>query len=224
MIKKFFLLSLFTIFVQGNFSPIFSGRPFVTDDAGAVEKGLFELETGSDFGKDALSFGICLTHGITNHMDIGLGFGYNSLPDNSRSFQSAELVMKFCMIPEFLSLTASGTFGEQTYSVNSILSKNIGPAAFDINLGMSTTTGSSKADLTYGLCCHYSNNRFCTGVELGGSDSRLEIWQVGCNCSLCKWLSIDAGLAGDFNKDITLTGTNGFTFFISHKNMNITED
>jgi hypothetical protein len=118
------------------FSPVWAARPYMTDDAGTVEVGKFELETGANFWKDMLNAGIGLKHGVTDRMDIGFSLGYNGMPEDERGVAPAQLVLKFALIPDLLAATAMGDFGDNGYGINLIASKSFGPIAVDLTMGM----------------------------------------------------------------------------------------
>jgi hypothetical protein len=212
MVRNFVYVGLFSFMVQVGFSPVMAARPFATDDAGTVTQGTFELETGCDFWKDAAAAGIGLKHGVTDRMDVGIGFGYKPLPDAERGFEGAEIGLKFGLIPDLFALSASGSFGDKAYGINGILSKGFGPVGCDLNLGMTATADTNDADLTYGLCCHFDGEKFCAGAEIGGTHEGLDLWQAGCNFCLCDWCTVDAGINGNFEKEMTLSATAGLTF------------
>jgi hypothetical protein len=202
----------FCMILNATISKVMAARPFVTDDAGTVSQSTFELETGCDFWKDATTLGACLKHGITERMDIGIGFGYAPLPDDERGFDGAELGLKFGLIPDLFSLSASGCFGNNTYGINAIVSKAFGFLSFDANLGIEATAATNDGDLTYGLCCHYDFERCVVGAEICGTHEELSLWQLGSSFGLFDWVTIDAGINGDFEKDVTLSATAGLTF------------
>lgn len=193
-------------------SSAMAARPFATDDAGTVAKSTFELETGCDFWKEATALGPSLKHGITDRMDIGIGFGYAPLPRDERGFDDIELALKFGLIPELLTLSSSGRFGNNTYGINAIVSKAFGPLAFDANCGIEATAATDDCDLTYGLCCHCGFHRWLIGVEMCGTHEQLSLWQCGCSFGLFDWVTLDSGINVDFKKDMTLSATAGLTF------------
>jgi hypothetical protein len=198
MKQSFFSVGAFCVIAQIAVAPVNAARPFATDDAGTVTQGLFEVETGCDFWKESVTAGIGLKHGVTDRMDIGIGYGYKTLPDSERGFEGAEIGLKFGLIPDLLALSANGSLGDKCYGVNGILSKGLGSLSLDFNLGMTATADTNDADLTYGLCCHYDGERFGVGTEIGGTHESLSFWQVGFNCMMCNWLTFDAGINGDF--------------------------
>jgi hypothetical protein len=193
-------------------SSAIAARPFVTDDVGTVTQSTFELETGCDFWKNAATLGPSLKHGITNRMDIGIRFGYMPLPQAERGFDNVELALKFGLIPELLTLSSSGSFGNNTYGLNAIVSKAFGPLAIDANCGIEATAATDDCDLTYGLCCHCGFHRWLIGVEMCGTHEQLSLWQCGCSFGLFDWVTLDSGINGDFKKDMTLSATAGLTF------------
>jgi len=74
-----FIVLIFSIFL---FSPVaFAGRPLISDDAGTVEKGTFQVEAGFNFVRqdnhDKEYFpSLTLTYGLYERMDMGVGSAY----------------------------------------------------------------------------------------------------------------------------------------------------
>jgi hypothetical protein len=198
--------------IAGSISDIQSARPFFTDDAGTVEKVTFEVETGADVWKDATGAGIVVKHGITERMDMGIGFGHTFLPENERGSSGAELALKFGLIPDLLSLSACGCFGGRHYQAALIFSREFGPVAIDANAGMEAMMDEDDAGLIYAVCCHGNIGRVTLGAEAAGTHRGMDLWQAGGSVEIVDWLAIDAALNGDFDADITLSVTAGLTF------------
>jgi hypothetical protein len=91
--------------------PAMAARPYVTDDAGTVGLGLFELETASNCWKDRVEFGLCFKHGITDRMEIGVAMGHCASPKDERAIQDAELGFKFALIPDLFAASFTGVSG-----------------------------------------------------------------------------------------------------------------
>jgi hypothetical protein len=193
-------------------TPAFAARPFVTDDSGTVEAGTFELETAWDYWKARAAASLSFKHGVTERMDIGVGIGYVSAPQEERAFDTADLGLKFALIPDLFSASFSAGFASQTYSLNAILSKSFGPLTCDANLGYEAITDTDDAELTFGLAGVYNHGRLGVGVEIGGTHEGLSWWQVGARFQIREWLQIDAGLGGDSATDPDLTATTGLWF------------
>ncbi len=184
-------------------------RPFTVDDAGTVEKNGFELEVASNYWKDAFDGGIGLKHGITDRMDIGIGFGYTSLPEIDEQHTPLQMGFKYAIIPDLLSASLSASFGEPSYAVNLIASKSIGIVSFNGNVGMETQGETKGRAVTYGLAAVFQTGPVVSGLELRGIDDSIQWWQIGAQLSIREWLAIDMGLGGDFEDEMSLTVTSG---------------
>jgi hypothetical protein len=189
-----------------------AARPFATDDAGTVSQGFFEIETGCNFWKNLVVPELSLKHGLTDRMDLGIGFGYTCIPNREKGFNGGELGLKFAVVPELVSLSAGGMFGDATFCFNCILSKGFGKFTFDANLGLEAVAGIDDADMTFGLCCHFDGERFGAGLEVCGTHRSFDLWQIGCNCAIMNWLAVDAGFSGDFQSAISPSINAGLTF------------
>ncbi|MFP4014488.1 MAG: hypothetical protein ACLFVQ_10410 [Chitinispirillaceae bacterium] len=186
-----------------------AARPFTVDDAGTVEKQGFEVEVASDFGKDAFDGGIGLKHGLTDRMDIGIGFGYTALPEIDAQHSPLEIGLKYALVPDFLSASLSGSFGEPGYAVNMIASKPLGIASLHLNLGLETQSSVNDRAVTYGMAATFETGRITSGIEIAGADDSMNWWQIGAQVSVLEWLAVDLGLGGDFESEKSFTATSG---------------
>jgi hypothetical protein len=195
-----------------NVIPVMAGRPYVTDDAGTVGLGLFELETTPNYWKDRVDFGLCFKHGLTDRMEIGVAMGHCTLPKEERGIQNAELGFKFALIPDLFAASFTGVFGDPGYAFNFILGKAYKNFTVNANLGGSMVAKTEDADLTYGLSGIFTYGRFETGAEIGGTQEELNWWQIGAKIFVTDWCSIDAGIGGDFEKEVSMNATTGLWF------------
>jgi hypothetical protein len=193
-------------------APVSAFRPFITDDAGTVTPAAFELETSADYWHDKASFGLCFKHGVTERMDIGIAFGRCMLPEDESGYDLAELLLKFNFIPDRLSASFSGSFGDPCYSALLIYSQQISFFSIHTNLGYSAVGAEREGFLTYGLATVVEVNRFSFGPEFGGTHRSLDWWQFGLQVTLTEWLAIDAALGGNFECDVALNAASGLFF------------
>lgn len=194
---------------------LFAARPFVTDDAGTVEKGTFELETSSDYWEDAASFGIGLKHGLTNRMDLGVAFGYDAVPKESAAAQPLEVSFKYNFIPEHFSASFTSAFSSSTYSVNAIYSHDIKFLSLHANAGFEATEGVKDVSGTYSLAAVFNIGIIAAGLEFGGVNKDINWWQIGGQATFTDWFALDIGVGGDFDDGMTATTGLWFSFPLS---------
>ena len=209
MMRHLVLLGCACLIVQNARAPAFAARPFLTDDAGTVEAGKFELETACDSWKARADANMCFKHGLTERMDLGVGIGYVPLPNEERGFTGADLGLKFVLVPDLLAASFGAGFASQAYSINGILSKSFGPISCDVSLGYEAIAETTNADLTHGICAVYNCGKLGIGAEVGGTHEELNWWQVGARCQIHEWIQIDAGLGGNYGRRPDLTATTG---------------
>lgn len=92
-----------------------AARPFATDDAGTVAPVGYELEPGYDFWEDEGAFGLGFKHGLTEKMDIGIGFGYCLIPESNRDFSTAEICLKYGLISELFAVSFVTSLGDYSF-------------------------------------------------------------------------------------------------------------
>jgi hypothetical protein len=172
----------------------FGARPFGTDDAGTVSPAGYELELGYDLWSEIGSLGIGFKHGLTEKMDIGIGFGFNLLTEPKNSFTPSELCLKYALLPDFLATSFTAEIGGSSYALNGILTRCFGPVEFDANLGY--VTGDSS--ITYAGAIIYSIGNFALGGEVLG-DKETKSFLVGGRYTIKEGLMVDAGFTGDFH-------------------------
>jgi hypothetical protein len=131
-------------------SSVFAARPLTTDDAGTVEKGKFQFETGFDFTRQdnhdrEISPSLTISYGLLEKMDVGIGSGYLFvLPkegENENGFGDTELKLKYRLLDErgwMPSFAVTGNLkiptaseskglgsGKTDFGINTIVTKNL---------------------------------------------------------------------------------------------------
>ncbi len=177
----------------GIIANLYGARPFGTDDAGTVAQNSYELEVGYDIWKEIGTFDLGFKHGLTEKMDIGIGFGFNIVSEPKNSFVPAELAFKYSLVPDFLAASFVAEIGGSAYALNGILTRGFGPIELDANLGY--TTGDSS--ITYAGAFIYSIEKFAFGGEVLG-DKKAQNWLLGGRYTIKDGLMVDAGFASDF--------------------------
>jgi cobalt/nickel transport protein len=79
--KKVILFIFFSSVISFSSTYTYAARPLTTDDAGTVEKGVFQLEAGFDAARQdnhdrEYSPSMTLSYGLLERMDLGIGSGY----------------------------------------------------------------------------------------------------------------------------------------------------
>jgi len=172
----------------------FGARPFGTDDAGTVSPAGYELELGYDLWSEIGTLGLGFKHGLTEKMDIGIGFGFNLVTEPKNSFIPSELCLKYALLPDFLATSFTAEIGGSSYTLNGILTRCFGPVEFDANLGY--ITGDSS--ITYAGSIIYGIGDIALGVEVLG-DKETQSFLVGGRWTIKEGLMVDAGFTGDFD-------------------------
>lgn len=204
------VIIVFTCIAMGS---LFGARPFNTDDAGTVVPSGFELELGSDFWKDDIVLNLGFKHGLTNRMDVGVGFGYTIIPEDSNGFGTAEVCFKFALVPDLFAASFTGSLGDMPYALNAIITRHVGPAEVDVNIGYEAT-GMEGLDgmVTYALAVFYSKGNFALGAEAAGDEDDIHTWLGGIRYSLSPGFAIDGGIAGGFQENDDLVATIGIHY------------
>lgn len=172
---------------------VFGARPFGTDDAGTVASGAYELETGFDFWKEQGVLGIGFKHGITERMDIGIGFGFNVVSEPKNSFTISEFSFKWAIVPELFSTSFCAEIGGSSYNINSIFTRCLGPIEIDANFGFVT----GDTSITYAGAVIYNLTNLTIGGEVCG-DKESQFWLFGGRYTVTEAFAIDAGFQSDF--------------------------
>lgn len=191
-------------------------RPFITDDAGTVTPETFELEVAADYWRQEAAVGLSFKHGITKHMDMGVAFGRCILPQDERGYDMAELTLKFGLIPDRFATSFGGTFGDPCYTALLIFSQPMLFTTLHLNGGYSAVGNGTEGFLTFCGALTAEVNRYTCGVELGGTKTALDWWQLGSRFVCTEWFSVDVGIGGTFSEDVFSTITTGFWFMFPH--------
>ena len=185
---------------------LYGARPFATDDAGTVEQGVHELEFGCDFWSEDAVIGLGFKHGLTERMDLGVGFAYIIEPDEENGFEGAELGVKFALIPNLFSASLTSTFGDAAYTLNGIVTRNLGPLEIDGNLGYEATgISGEEGTIIYALAVIFNAEQFAFGVEGAGDKDGLRSWLMGGRYAILEGFAVDAGISGEFEDDAVST-------------------
>ncbi|MGQ9664039.1 MAG: hypothetical protein ACUVQ3_02115 [bacterium] len=192
MVPKTIFMLFGAVLVMG-----YCARPFATDDAGTVPPVGYELEVGYDFWEEAGVLGLGFKHGITEKMDIGIGFGYNVVDEPKNSFTDASLCLKYGLIPDLFAASITTNFGFSAYDLNGIISHSFAQVDANLNLGYST----QDSTITYSLMLGYNLGRIGLGVEAMGDKDGMQNWLFGVKYNLLENIAIDAGFSSDFDFD-----------------------
>ena len=187
-------------------------RPFVTDDAGVVEYAGHELELGYDFKQDEGTLGLGFKHGLTQKMDIGVGFGYTIASEPKNRLTATELCLKYALVPDLLAASITNELGASGYDINTILTKVFEPIELDANFGYSATGDTTAGAMFYALAAIAGFKKFDFGAETSGDKAGLQNWLVGGRYKLREGLNLDIGVSGDFKTDGAITGTAGLHY------------
>jgi hypothetical protein len=209
--KTLIKLSIILLLINILSFSVFAARPFVTDDAGTVEKGKIEIEPSTNFGKDNAFFGLTLKHGLTERADINFNFGYYTNFENDqleRKICPPSIMFKIAFIPDLFTTSIGMCFGKTEYFINLIGSKSFGKFSGDINIGYITPADTNDADITYGLDVVYKINKFDVGAEIFGTQEMAN-WQIGIRFSPAEWITIDLAGGTTIEPNPVFTGTAG---------------
>ena len=194
-------------------SVLYGARPFATDDAGTVQKGMYELESGIAFLSDNAAVELGFKHGLTERMDIGFALGYVIEPEESDGFQSAELGLKFALIPDLLAMSLTGGFGDAAYVLNGVVTQHFGLLEIDGNLGYEATgIPSEEGTVVYGLALIMTIDPFAFGAEGQGDGDGVQSWLVGGRYAVLEGFLVDGGITGGFEEDADITATIGLHY------------
>lgn len=176
-----------------------AARPFVTDDAGIVETGQFELECGVDFWSEQVLIASGFKHGLSERMDLGIGFNYTLKPEAEEGFSPAEIGLKFAVLPDFLAFSFSGDLGSTEYALSVISTYSFGVVVINANLGYEAVgiTGQSGF-LVYSFGLIAGIDKCCVGADLSGDENGLNFWLLGGNYQITDGMNLDCGISGGF--------------------------
>lgn len=164
---------------------VFAARPLSTDDAGTVEKGHLEVESGFEYADDTddeYNLAVCLKYGLGERWDLGVEIPYQFLEisedDDVDGWGDIVFSSKYHFLDETESLPAGAlSFSIKTetgdddkglgsgaidYAINAILSKELEKVTGHLNLGYTYTgapEGEESDDLfTYALAIEFPLN------------------------------------------------------------------
>jgi len=186
------------MFLSGNF--VFAARPLSTDDAGVVDKGHLEMETGLEYVNQAdkeVALSLVIKRGMLDNLDLGIEIPYKFIDFSGGSgidgVDDIKVMTKYNFREETDSLPAvSGSFslktdsgnndkslgtGEKEYAINSIFSKSFDAFNLHFNFGYTIKEDSPGQDLrdilTYGLAIEYAVGEKLNLVgEISGENER----------------------------------------------------
>ncbi len=190
----------------------FAGRPFSTDDAELVDRGIIEFESGTDLlpQRQALSY-FGLKHGLTERMDTGFDFSY-LYP----GIEGLNIETRFRFLERGnskMALTCGFSTEVSTFDLNLIFARALSALDFCLNVGAI----SSFKRVSFGLSTQGSlfEDRLLGGLEVIGSDQHDELSLealVGISYSILENPSIDTG----FGMDLKGSGKQRATFGITY--------
>jgi len=174
--------------------PLYAARPLSTDDAGTVETGKYETEISFDFSHyrpegACHSPGLALKHGLTDRMDLGLGFSHFTDKDtdgNSVAWGMSPLEVSFKLglfrerptLPD-ISVSAGFEKGNNGYGLNLILSREYGNLGLHYNLGYNASGEAMvKGSIATSLaaeCTFMEKFRICGELNSEILDDRSEV-------------------------------------------------
>ena len=190
-----------------------AARPLTTDDAGTVELGVFETEFGYEIpqNKDnaqSQSLSISLKHGLSQRLDFGISFPYEIKPE--RGLGEAEAGIKFFLSKEkenlpALSLTFAFGLGSSEYTLNGIMSKELGNLLVHLNLGyIATGIVTEEGITTYSGAIELPLGKKLTLVAelVGETDTGRSSSEglIGGNFQVIKDMTLDFGIGKGFDK------------------------
>lgn len=138
------------LYVILTVAPLFAARPLGTDDAGIAEKGKSETEISFEYCQNrpdgtCQTPGIAIKHGLTDRLDLGLGFSHSTDKDTNGNtvgwgMSPLEIGFKIALLKEHqtlpdISLSAGYEAGKTEYGLNLILSREYGSLGLHYNMG-----------------------------------------------------------------------------------------
>jgi cobalt/nickel transport protein len=149
---KVILFIFFSSLISFSSTFTYAARPLTTDDAGTVEKGEFQLETGFDALRQdnhdrEYSPSMTLTYGLLKRMDLGIGSGYifyhPKEGKKENGMADTELKLKYRWIDEQDWRPAFATTGTVKIPTASE-SKGLGSGKTDVHINTILTKNLSK--------------------------------------------------------------------------------
>ena len=168
---------------------------------------------GGDLWEDYAVLGLGFKHGLTDRMDVGVGFGYTFLPEDTTGLGGAEVCLKFALVPDLFAASFTGSLGDMPYALNAIITRNVGPAEVDFNVGYEAT-GMEGFDglVTYALAIIYSTGSLALGAEAAGDEEDIQSWLAGISYTITPGFAIDGGITGGFQEESDLSATAGIHY------------
>lgn len=187
---KKILYLIFFIMTTSSFA--YGARPLSTDDAGTVEKGHFEIESGFEYVKqndEEYNLSFVLKHGVIEDLDLGIEIPYkfikfregedtngvgdmtvtskHSFLDESGGLPS--LALSFSIKTETGNGEESLGTSEVDYGFNGIMSKEIGRFTAHLNIGYTFVGEPGKDSFSYGWAmeCPINENLNILGEIIG---------------------------------------------------------
>lgn len=133
-------------------SPAFAARPLTTDDAGTVEKGKLQFETGFDVIRQdnhdrEVSPSLTVSYGLLERMDVGIGSAYLFVRpkegENENGLGDTEVKLKYRLLDEKDWMPAFALTGKLKIPTASE-SKGLGSGKTDIGINTIVTKNLSK--------------------------------------------------------------------------------
>ncbi len=184
-----------------SISVLEGARPFATDDAGIVERAGYELELGGDFWENEAMLALGFKHGLTDRMDIGVGFGYTISPEDAEGIDEAELGLKFALIPDMIAASFAGGLGSTAYSLNGIITYTFNFIEIDGNLGYEADPIQGQENtVVYCLAVILGLDKFVVGAEASGNKDGLDTWLAGGKYQIVDGFAVDLGISGGFEE------------------------
>jgi hypothetical protein len=197
-VRAILFISFCLFFIYSSLS--FAARPLATDDAGVVDKGHFEVESGLEYANQQdkeVALSLVIKRGVFDNLDLGIEIPYKFIDfgqgGKTDGFDDIKIISKYNFLEErdaFPAMSVSfslktdcgnddkslGT-GEKEYTINTILSKSLDKVAMHFNLGYTikdNLPGQNLRDvLTYGLAAEYPlNDKLNLVAEITGENER----------------------------------------------------
>jgi len=179
-------------FIMATSSSAYGARPLSTDDAGTVEKGHFEIESGFEYVKqndEEYNLSFVLKHGVSENLDLGIEIPYKFInfreSDDTDGIGDMTITSKYRFLDESGSLpslslsfsmkTETGN-GEESlgtsevdYGFNGIMSKETGKLNSHLNIGYTFVGEPGKNSFSYGWAmeCQINENLNILGEITG---------------------------------------------------------
>ena len=210
MKRVLWLITIISVVLVGCLE---AARPFATDDAGIVEQNGCELELGGDFWEEQASLSLGFKHGLTERMDIGVGFGYTVKPDETKGFGQAELGLKFALMPDLFAVSITGGLGDTPYNLNGIITYCFGPIEIDGNIGYEATgIEGQTGTAVYALALIFELEEIAVGAEASGNEDDLNAWLIGIRYEILEGFAVDCGISGGFESGAGNVATTGLHY------------